>query len=76
MSRALSEPSADTPAALVDRLRRMRLAEGKVIGYVDAVAITAPELAQRLAVDAARLSAEIEVACLTIEPDNLGASSR
>lgn len=76
MSRALSEPSTDTPAAVVDRIRRVRLAEGKVLGYVDALGVTQPKLAQRLAIEAMKLSADIEVACLVIERDNLGASSQ
>lgn len=76
MSRALKEPPAETAAALVDRIRKVRLAEGKVLGYVDALAVTEPEIAKHLAIEATRLSADIEVACLTIERDNLGASSQ
>jgi hypothetical protein len=75
MARALSDSSGTKSGAVSERIRKVRLAEGRVLGYVDALSFTEPKLATRLAVEATKLSADIEVACLTIERDNLGASS-
>ncbi|TMD06757.1 MAG: hypothetical protein E6J02_08495 [Chloroflexi bacterium] len=61
-----SDHSGRTPGASAEAVERLGLAEGRVLGYLEALSVVRPDLA-RLAVDVAeKLTAEVGALRLTL----------